>query len=739
MEEREEESSGCSSTVVEKNPDSCLSSGVLLLADEKFDFDLSLSPLSGNEEDEVFVGPPGHKEKCIAVSIETVVEESQSAKKKRSPPPDDKLTWSPLSGEKFVEIFKEAHLLALQLKKDSREELKVSQFEEPKSKNIEKFVQDSKSKLNIFQKGKVEKSPKTIKRETYCVWDSPACQLPPSFQKQLELPMPADSRTHALQTPSNASSPVKIRKSSKLAISSLAQKQQTDEKNKKVISKLQTAKVSAAFGKNNQLTIEKPKPGKQLSPSGIKHLNSMGSSEDLLSDKSSTASDVCNASFNGSSTEDKKTLPVPSKLGLRKATQLKPPGAVTGPQRKNTSSSSSSVSSMSSSVSVSPAGGNAKSNLPSKTSVSSSKLSSTISRQSLVKSVRVSSANSDLSCKQARSASTPRTPTVVNSAKSSVFATASQTVASGIQRLNSVPNLQKLNQQNKDGSGIKGSSCPKPKAKVVPTTQIKVPKMGGGTSLENAAPKIAESIRLPSCSILGSGVAVSTPVRVSEDGPWQNSCRSTRSLSMTPASIKRSALPTPINRRTSGIPVISPKSVPRFVPSRNFTLVHQVSSTSNKKILTSCSKQATENKARESSSEDEISPPPVVPLILDFSPEKSTVDVLQTEVKEETKIPNNSAEETQTNEVLLVDIGMAKTPSAISEWESRPLIDLSNTPDVNNAVPLKPTVLGQVPDELNLQLNCPADALELIDLSSPLITLSPDMNKENLDSPLLKF
>lgn len=63
------------------------------------------------------------------------------------------------------------------------------------------------------------------------------------------------------------------------------------------------------------------------------------------------------------------------------------------------------------------------------------------------------------------------------------------------------------------------------------------------------------------------------------------------------------------------------------------------------------SKQATENKARESSSEDEISPPPVVPLILDFSPEKSTVDVLQTEVKEETKIPNNSAEETQTNEV----------------------------------------------------------------------------------------
>lgn len=41
----------------------------------------------------------------------------------------------------------------------------------------------------------------------------------------------------------------------------------------------------------------------------------MGSSEDLISDKSSAASDVFESSFSGSSSvQDKKALPVPSKV-----------------------------------------------------------------------------------------------------------------------------------------------------------------------------------------------------------------------------------------------------------------------------------------------------------------------------------------------------------------------------------------------------------------------------------------
>ncbi|XP_032624812.1 G2 and S phase-expressed protein 1 isoform X1 [Chelonoidis abingdonii] len=709
MEEGKEMSVGLSSDMTEEKLDVCKNSDFPLLTDEKFDFDLSLSPASGNE-DEVFVGPLGHKEKCVAVSIEA----TKDAEEKISQTPDDKLMWSPLTGEKFVEIFKEAHLLALQLESGNKnEQNKVTQSEGPKPKVIEKFVQASKSKLKIFQKGNIEKSPRAIKRETYCVWDSPICQLPPSFQKRSDLPVTAVDKT-----PPNTSSPIKIHKFPKISVSPLAREQQSDEKNKKAISKLHT-KASFALGKSHQLTVEKPKPGK-------KHLTSMGSSEDLLSDKSSVASDVCDSSFSGSSSlQDKRVLPSQSKFGLRK-TQLKPPSAANGPLRKTTSSSSSSSissmnSSLNSSLSVSPIGGNAKSSFSSKISVSSSKLSSSTKSLAMVRPIRMSSVqavHSDVSCKQTRSVSTPRISTAGNLAKSSVSVTGSQTLASGIQRLSSVPNLQKISQQNKDGSAAKGNTYPKDKAEVIltPSNQIKVPKRCGGSSPENTASKIKQPIRLLSCGTFGSGVAVCTPVRPSEDGASQNSCLSSRSILITPASTKRSALPTPASRRISGIPAMTPKTLPRSVSSPHFMSVRQVSSVSARKTLATGSKQAKDTKTQVSSFEDDdLSPPPIIPLTLVFSPEKTT-EIAQTEIQKQ------PAEGAQTNEVLLVDIGIDKTSIAALECESRPLIDLSNTPEVNKVIPLKPSVVGQ-----------------LIDLSSPLITLSPEVNKENLDSPLLKF
>ncbi|KAM9170415.1 G2 and S phase-expressed protein 1 isoform 1-T3 [Pangshura tecta] len=715
MEERKEMSVGWSSDMTEEKLDVCKNSDFPLLTDEKFDFDLSLSPASGNE-DEVFVGPLGHKEKCVAVSIEA----TQDAEEKISQTPDDKLMWSPLTGEKFVEIFKEAHLLALQLESGNKnEQNKVTQSEGPKPKVIEKFVQASKSKLKIFQKGNIEKSPRAIKRETYCVWDSPICQLPPSFQKCSDLPVTAVDKT-----PPNTSSPIKIHKFPKISVSPLAQDQQSDEKNKKAISKLHT-KASSALGKGHQLTVEKPKPGK-------KYLTSVGSSEDLLSDKSSVASDVYDSSFSGSSSlQDKRVLPSQSKFGLRK-TQLKPPSAANGPLRKNTSSSSSSSissmnSSLNSSLSVSPIGGNAKSSISSKISVSGSKLSSSTKRLAMVRPIRMSSVqavHSDMSCKQTRSVSTPRISAAGNLAKSSASVTESQILANGIQRLSSVPDLQKVSQQNKDGSAAKGNTCPKDKAKVIltPSNQIKVPKRCGASSPENTASKIMQPIRLLSCGTFGSGVAVCTPVRPSEDGTSQNSCLSSRSILITPASIKRSALPTPASRRVSGIPAMTPKTLPRSVSSPHFMSVRQVSSVSTRKTLATGSKQAKDTKTQVSSFEDDdLSPPPLIPLTLVFSPEKTT-EIAQNEIQKETETQKQPAEGAQTSEVLLVDIGIDKTSFAALECESRPLIDLSNTPEMNKVTPLKPSVVGQ-----------------LIDLSSPLITLSPEVNKENLDSPLLKF
>ncbi|NXY41075.1 GTSE1 protein, partial [Ceuthmochares aereus] len=675
---------------------------------------------SGNE-DEVFIGPVGHKEKCIAVNIEA----KKSAEEKSVSACDEK--WSPLTGEKFVEIFKEAHLLALQIETGIKnEQAKISQSEEQENKIIEQFAEDSKSKLKILRNQNKKNSPRAVKRETYCVWDSPMCQLPPCFQKQSDKIL-SDAKTDVLHASSNRS-PVRISVSpTKIASSPLTEEQKTKEQNTKATGKLPMAKPSSTLGKSNSLTTEKPKQGKRTSISTKRDLNSMGSFEDLTSDKSSAASDVFESLCSGSSSsEDKKTLPAPSKPGLKKITHLKLPGVASGLTRKTTSSLSS-VSivnpSLSSSLPISPTGKSGKSSMPSKVSVGGSRLSSSSNSLALVKPTRMSSlpsANTEKSRKQARSASTPTTFSAASLAKSSASVTSSEAVGSGTQRLSSVHSLQKLCQQNRDGSATKGSLCPKPKARVlsVPASQTKVLGKTEDTP-KKSAPKATSSLGLTFCGTLGSAMAVSTPVKASEDRTSQNPYFRMRSVSMTPASLKQSGLPTPI-RRISGFPAVTPKTAPRMEFSPHAESVCQSSSFSTKKTLTAGSKRTKEK--TQISSEDDISPPPLLPLALNFSPEKATTAVVENELKE-AEVQNQLAEEKQT-EALLVDIGVDKSLPHTLECESRPLLDLSNTPEVNKITPLKPVFSEQV---------------KLIDLSSPLITLSPDVNQENLDSPLIKF
>ncbi|XP_064905059.1 G2 and S phase-expressed protein 1 isoform X6 [Columba livia] len=634
MEEGKEISADCSSHVTEEKTSICMKnvSDIPLLIDEKFDFDLSLSPASGNE-DEVFFGPVGHKEKCIAVHIEA----KKCAEKKRLPP-DDKLMWSPLMGENFVEISKEAHSLALQIQTVSNnEQTKISQSEEQENKIIEKFVEDPKSKLKILRNQNIERSPRAVKRETYCVQDSPACQLPPCFQKESDKLL-SDDKTHALHTSPNRS-PGKICVSPmKIASSPLTQEQKTKKINMKAPGKLPMAKPSSALGKSYLFTTEKP--------------------------------------------------------GLKKITHLKLPGVASGLTRR-TSSVSSMNSSLNSSLPISPIGKNGKSSVSSKASVSGSRLSSSTNRLGLVRPTSVSSlqaANTEKFRKQARS-STPKTSSA------------------------------NLCQQTKDGSATRGSLCPKPRARLlsVPASLTKVPVKTGGTPTSKLAPKATPSHGLAFCGTPGSAMAVSTPVTASGDGTFHNPCFPEMSVSMTPASLKHSGLPTPV-RRIPGFPAVTPKSAPRMALSPCAAPVCQSSSFSMKKILTAGSKQTKETKTQVSSSEDDTSPPPVLPLALDFSPEKAAAEVAENKIRE-AEVQNQLAEEKQT-EALLVDIGIDKSFPHTLECESRPLIDLSNTPEVNKIIPLKPTFSGQV---------------KLIDLSSPLITLSPDVNKENLDSPLLKF
>ncbi|NXS99290.1 GTSE1 protein, partial [Jacana jacana] len=726
MEEGKELAARCSGQVTEQTLDLCMNnvSDFSLLTDEKFDFDLLLSPASGNE-DEVFIGPMGHKEKCIAVNVEA----KQNAEKKHVPASDDKcgaLMWSPLTEDKYMEIFKEAHLLALQIETVSKnEQTTISQSEEQENKMIEKFVEDSKSKLKILRNENTDKSPRPIKRETYCVQDHPVCQLPPCFQKESDKPL-SDDKMHTLHTPPNGN-PVKIHVSTKMASSPLAQEQKTKERNTKATGKRLMAKPSSTPG--NLVTIVKPKPGKHTSISTKRDLSSIGTSEDLTSDKSSAASDVLESSFSGSSSaRDKKALPAPSKPGLKKTTHLKLPGVASRLPGKTISSSFSSVSSVNSSLNsslpISPIGKNGKTSMSSKASVSGSKLSSSTNRLALVRPTSVSSlqmANTEKSRKQARSASTPKVSSVVSLVKPSASASSSEAVGNGIQRLSSVPSLQKLCQQNKGGSVTKESLCPKPRDRVfsVPTGQTQVPVKTSDTPSNKSAPKAVLSLGLTFCGTPGSAVAVSTPVKASEDGIFQNSFPE-RSVFVTPASVKRSGLPTPL-RRTTGFPAVTPKTVPRMTCSPHSAYLHQSFSFSTKKTLTAGPKETKESKT-ETSSEDDVSPPPVLPLTLNFSPEKTATEVVENKTTEAEE-QNQLAEEKQT-EAMLIDIGIDNSLPCPLECDNRPLIDLSNTPEVSRITPLKPTI---------------SEHVKLIDLSSPLIILSPDVNKENVDSPLLKF
>ncbi|KAF4023059.1 hypothetical protein G4228_014627, partial [Cervus hanglu yarkandensis] len=143
---------------------------ILLLADEKFDFDLSLSSSSANEDDEVFFGPIGHKERCIAASLEL---NNQIPQEPPLPASERHFTWSPLTGEKFVEVYKEAHLLAFQIQSNGRTKaVQAAQPEDPGSQGVERFIQESKLKVNLFDReNEMKKSPKSLKRETYCLLD----------------------------------------------------------------------------------------------------------------------------------------------------------------------------------------------------------------------------------------------------------------------------------------------------------------------------------------------------------------------------------------------------------------------------------------------------------------------------------------------------------------------------------------------------------------------------------------
>ncbi|XP_039197217.1 G2 and S phase-expressed protein 1 isoform X1 [Crotalus tigris] len=669
-----------------------------LLTEEKFDFDLSLSPTSENE-DEVFVGPVGHKEKCIAVCLES---HEESQKKIQSLTYDP--TWSPPAGDKFVEIFKEAHLLAFQLKSGNKaEKNNTIHLRGEKTEGVEKFVKESKSKLKILEKEIVtDKTPTTTRRETYCIWESPSSQLLPSLQKRLGQPVATRDHPYSPRVSLNTPSPAKTNKLSKMhTVSSAHAKNDTNLKKR---SKFQTVTTSPALRNNSYLAAGETKQGQLPSSSNSIYSNSMGSSEDLLSDKSSMASDAGELSFSTSSSmQSKRTFPTPTKLEM-KTRQLKPPNNVH--MRRNTSSSSSSSissmnSSLNSSLSISPKRGNVKTSVT-KAPADISRRSSVTSKISIVKPMKVFSVNaahSDASGKQLTPCAKGN-PVNIPKYKASLT---SESASSNLQK-GADSNLQKLLSKNTLGNASTSSSLKL-------NSKIATPNL----KRENEATRVLQSNPVLSGSNIESNIAVSTPVKQLERTVLK-SCSAVKPSLRTPDR-RHSTLPMSVGRYTSGIPTPTPKTLPRKMTSPNCLALRHISSVSSKKTIGISSRGVTKNKtwmsSSPSSTEGDLSPPQVIPIALAFSPDKPFI-----EIEEDITKKGKTTEVMLAKKDLLIEFETVKTPVAMQEYENKPLIDLFNTPEITKAPPLKPT--GQ-----------------LIDLNSPLMKLSPEGNKEN--SPLLKF
>nr|KAF6495130.1 G2 and S-phase expressed 1 [Rousettus aegyptiacus] len=148
------------------------------------------------------------------------------------------------------------------------------------------------------------------------------------------------------------------------------------------------------------------------------------------------------------------------------------------------------------------------------------------------------------------------------------------------------------------------------------------------------------------------------------------------------------------------------------------------------------------------SSDSSFSPPSAVPQALSFSPEKSDFTFSKSIAEEVALDEAQPLEDMAPGEAILVDIKLDQltiTPKAQGPpLADPPLIDFCNTPEaslarVSESRPLIDLLINTPDVDRNTVSKPPHEVGQLIDLCSPLIQLSPEADKENTDSPLLKF
>ncbi|XP_048195295.1 G2 and S phase-expressed protein 1 [Perognathus longimembris pacificus] len=675
-----------------------------LLADEKFDFDLSLSSSSANEDDEVFFGPVGHKERCIAASIEFSEQPALPAAARPC-------AWSPLTGEKFVEVYKEAHLLALQIESRTRREAaQPTRPEAPGGQDTERFIQESELKINLFDRvQEVEKSPKSLKRETYFLLESPSRAQPCSGEPLLPACSPALPAAPTLGPP-HPSRPLTGGPSTVRPPNHAVPPKMT---------RLQPPRALSGRGKHPQLAVEKPKKETAASPSKVRP-----------GDRAPTAPDAAVPPAGGSQPgPGKRSLPVPNKLGLKRSL-LKPPGCAGSLARKPPSSGS--VLGLTSNVSVSPAAGRATSGertgLPSGGSRPRSR-TGRLSKASLTM-LRppLPTAPAGPPCGPARNAGVAQ-----GSAEQPEAPTASPlTPSPGLEAGGPRPDpdsAPSTSQRNGTGGLRRPDSClnAETKAEPTPPRSFQVPKCSLGESPKGVTPKSSRAQRLQSWAAAGRAIIHSTPVRRSL-GPAPQGLLGTR----TPLSTQRgSALPTPAGRRLSGLPPMTPQPMPTALASPLCRPARRLSSEPRKRsVMRAALAQEVDPKASCGQGGLGPSPPSSVPQALRFSPEKSDFSpesLTEGGARDEAK----PGEGSHSGEAVLTDLGLDQLSTAPEEGRppaALPLVDLGlgqlSTAPEEGRPPAALIDLGL--DQLSIaEEGRPPAALPLLDLGLGQLSTAP--------------
>ncbi|KAF5892518.1 G2 and S phase-expressed protein 1-like [Clarias magur] len=645
-------------------------------------------------------------------------------------------SWSPLLEENFEEICKEAHLLASHLEGTLTEPAAKDLTVAPSlPEDAEKFEMDSSAKLGLF---KPADALSPIKRETFCVQDSPMKQLPPAIQKQLQKSSSVSVGKLRLST----SSPVRTIDTQP----KIASRGKSLVPGGRVLPNKPTAmggsRLSSGIRPALSSKTRLPPPssgcfGLKRSP-GSRDTSRTGSAEDLLSDTTSVASDMSDSSFN-TSLPVKRGLPAPSKTELRGGAPLRKvptlPNRRVVDRSRNTSSSSSSVSSINSSLSVSPAG-KSKLNSSLNTSVSSmgscipssgSRLPSSNRKSGIVIKPTESSARRTSFSAQIRKGSEPVTKPVkatpIRKTETGLSVQHQTPAKRTIERTTSVPSISTLATKTvKVNPNLKAFMAP------TPTTSLK-----GGQKSEVVSspdvPRIMKPKRLMSaCSV------DSVPQRLVVPTPYGLQTPSRETQKPLQSKLRRpSALPTPVNRRVSGIPMLTPKSVPRLnkasrTPEPQSPASSSGSCHASPGQLTQSEQHQLDTQAvptENSSAPAEFQPCSLVFTLEDdfdrqtacepaaVKSSKPMADDLpnperQTLSETEKTLHSHQLKKMEALEVMLVD-----APAPVLKPEEKVLIDLSNTPDLIKTIPSK------------------AFSGQLIDLSSPLIKWSPEGKKEN--------